>query len=401
MEYTIPHYYREFHCIADKCPSTCCAGWEIVIDGRTLQGYRNYPGKFGKRLQHFIDWKQGVFRQHGTRCAFLDEHNLCDIYANAGREMLCRTCRRYPRHYEEFENLREISLSVSCPQVAHMLLAMSQKVTFVTYSQDVGEESYEEFDFFLFTKLQDIRELMFEIAQNRTYSLYLRMMLILALVHDFQVRIQKERLYEVDERIAWYRKLCTDNSEDSLYRKILMQCREERRTDDHIVKQKTFRYPGKSRKQQKNQMIQMLYRLEVLDSKWKKDLKVWDKILTTIPETNDLYRHQNPEWEIQGEQLLVYFLYTYFCGAVYDEEAFAKAKAAVVHVLLLECLFAAETFHNGRYDRAGQERCLYRYAREVEHSERNLRRIEEYMNHDHNFNMKNLICYLLDSYEEI
>ena len=29
---TVPDYYKKFSCIADKCPDTCCAGWEIVVD---------------------------------------------------------------------------------------------------------------------------------------------------------------------------------------------------------------------------------------------------------------------------------------------------------------------------------------------------------------------------------
>lgn len=33
-----------------------------------------------------------------------------------------------------------------------------------------------------------------------------------------------------------------------------------------------------------------------------------------------------PEWQIQKEQLLVYWLYTYFCGAVYDEKSLPKEK---------------------------------------------------------------------------
>ena len=31
-----------------------------------------------------------------------------------------------------------------------------------------------------------------------------------------------------------------------------------------------------------------------------------------------------PDYEIQYEQLLVYFISTYFCGAVYDGEAYVK-----------------------------------------------------------------------------
>ena len=40
-----------------------------------------------------------------------------------------------------------------------------------------------------------------------------------------------------------------------------------------------------------------------------------------------------PDYEIQYEQLLVYFISTYFCGAVYDREAYVKVQMAVVSVL--------------------------------------------------------------------
>ena len=36
MLYTIPDYYKEFQCIADKCEDTCCAGWQIVVDKKSL-----------------------------------------------------------------------------------------------------------------------------------------------------------------------------------------------------------------------------------------------------------------------------------------------------------------------------------------------------------------------------
>lgn len=105
MQYTIPHYYKQFRCIADKCPDTCCAGWQIMIDNRSLKKYSKVKGGFGNRLQNGIDWKAHAFLQQGGRCEFLNEDNLCDIYKECGANMLCRTCRNYPRHTEEFEGL--------------------------------------------------------------------------------------------------------------------------------------------------------------------------------------------------------------------------------------------------------------------------------------------------------
>lgn len=122
MQITYPDYYKEFSCTADKCKDTCCAGWGIVIDDNTLKKYRQVKGAFGKRLRQEIDWKEKSFCQKAGRCAFLNQRNLCDIYTQLGEKAFCDTCRRYPRHIEEFENLREISLSLSCPEAAEIIL---------------------------------------------------------------------------------------------------------------------------------------------------------------------------------------------------------------------------------------------------------------------------------------
>ena len=60
MEIRVPNYYRKFQCTADRCPDTCCAGWQIVIDEETLEKYHKYEGPFGNRLANSIDWREGV-----------------------------------------------------------------------------------------------------------------------------------------------------------------------------------------------------------------------------------------------------------------------------------------------------------------------------------------------------
>ena len=109
MQFTIPHYYRRFLCSADRCSDTCCAGWKIMIDSASMQKYRAQTDGLGKKLLYGVDWKKSCFKQKRGRCAFLNENNLCDIYTEAGPSMLCRTCREYPRHTEEYEGVRELS----------------------------------------------------------------------------------------------------------------------------------------------------------------------------------------------------------------------------------------------------------------------------------------------------
>ena len=47
------------------------------------------------------------------------------------------------------------------------------------------------------------------------------------------------------------------------------------------------------------------------------------------------------DWEIPMEQLGVYFLFSYFCGAVYDKEIRACVQLAVVHTWLLREMLTA------------------------------------------------------------
>ena len=106
--------YDTFACIADKCPATCCAGWLIEIDDEALQRYRDEPDAYGETLRKRIDWEEKVFLQDDrARCAFLRSDDLCDMYCHLGEESLCLTCQSYPRHTEEFENVREYSLAIS------------------------------------------------------------------------------------------------------------------------------------------------------------------------------------------------------------------------------------------------------------------------------------------------
>ena len=184
MQYTIPDYYKEFHCTADACEDTCCAGWQIVIDRKALQKYRNVRGEFRRKMKHSVNWRKSTFRQDKEmRCAFLNEENLCDLYAALGKKSLCKTCRLYPRHIEEFEGVREISLSVSCPEVARILMEKKEPVVFRAYEKE-GEEEYEEFDLFLYSMLVDAREAMIQILQNRRYPIAVRVGICLLYTSD-------------------------------------------------------------------------------------------------------------------------------------------------------------------------------------------------------------------------
>ena len=180
MRYKKPQFYDSFHCIAGRCPDTCCAGWQILIDEESLEKYSSVEGRFGTRLLNSIDWYQGAFEQYNKRCSFLNDENLCELYQELGPEALCQTCRMYPRHVEEFEDLREYSLSLSCPEAARIMLSTEEKTKFIETEDTLEEEEdYEDFDLLLFDRLEEARDLIFSMIQNRTLYFSKRMAVLL------------------------------------------------------------------------------------------------------------------------------------------------------------------------------------------------------------------------------
>ena len=204
MLYTRPDYYQDFECIADKCEDTCCAGWQIVIDKETLKKYTKIKGNFKKEILKNVNWFQGTFKQDKSkRCAFLNDKNLCDLYLSQGEGGFCKTCREYPRHTEEFEGVREITLSISCPEVARILMNRIEPVRFLNEEKE-GEEEFEDFDPFLYSILEDARKEMIAILQNRDQNIADRFLLVLGMAHDMQGRMNRQEMFACSDVIAKY-----------------------------------------------------------------------------------------------------------------------------------------------------------------------------------------------------
>lgn len=86
------------------------------------------------------------------------------------------------------------------------------------------------------------------------------------------------------------------------------------------------------------------------------------------------------QWEIFQEQILMFFLYTYFCGAVYDDCIYSKAALAVFSVCFIQEFVMCSWYLADKYiDKQECIRLAYRYAREVEHSDENLVGLEEWL----------------------
>lgn len=416
MEYIYPDYYKEFNCIADKCEATCCAQWIIVPDDKSLRKYKNFKGDFSARLQNSIDYENKEIRRYKEACVFLNEDNLCDLYIEAGKDMLCKTCRRYPRHYEEFENIREVTLSVSCPEVARILLNKKDKVFFKSHIQTSKEEEYEDFDYILFTKLQETRELFYKILQNRNLSFSMRLSYILAMSHD----LNNHGLYEWDDLINKfsneefinkmakkfinykntyinkYRNLSLDRYDKYVdYKNNRINHSKNRRIDIINSKTKKVCCLDEIMKTLYINYIEDLSEMEHLKQSWQDML---DKALITINSIDNIYDEykQFSEYmkdrEYEYEQLIIYFLSTYYLGAVYSNRAYDMARFSAANLLMIKILGFTKWFQNGRsFTKNEQIKLVYNYSREVEHSDNNLNKFEENIHSKVWYNLYNML----------
>lgn len=388
MEYTLPHYFEEFRCIASECTDTCCAGWAIMIDDKSLEKYQNLEGPFGNRVKNSVNWKEGCFHQCDKRCAFLNEDNLCDMHIEGGEAMLCDTCRDYPRHMEEFEGLREGSLSISCIEAAKLVLGCKEPVRFITLRDEVEDEEDEEFDFLLFTKLMDAREAIIKMLQNRNIDILTRIGMVLNLAQQMQDALDNDELFSVDEKIERFGDTVT-------------LCEFQQSVEKHEIGE--IEYCRMMRK-----LFRTFSKLEVLNDDWPEYVRRAEKALFT--EGQHAYEmakrnfHNNlglkgnvyDEWSCWLEQLMVYFVFTYFCGAVYDDNIIGKMKIAVVSTLLIWELCFAQWIEQGKQlSFLDFVDVAHRFSREIEHSDVNILRMEKLFEQTAIFQTEQLLSLLM------
>ncbi len=370
MKYTFPHYFDQFQCVAAECEDTCCAGWAIMIDEETLEKYKEYQGSFGNRLRNSIDWEEGCFCQYDKRCAFLNDDNLCDLHIEAGEHMLCDTCRNYPRHMEEFEGLREGSLSLSCIESAKIILGCEEPVQFITMEDDVEDEEYEDFDFLLFTKMMDARGKILEVLQNRDIDIMMRISMVLELAQKMQDAVDENEIFKIDDLLEEFGS-------------INMALEFQKNAEKYIVGENEF--CGNMRK-----IFRIFSKLEVLKHDWPDYVKKAEKTLygngqreyekqrQAFHKLCGLKSAEYEKWSNWIEQLMVYFVFTYFCGSVYDDNILGKMQTAVVTTLLIQELAIAKWVENGEVlDFKAFVDIAHRVSREIEHSDVNLIRLEK------------------------
>lgn len=385
MKIRTPDYFNEFKCIADKCEDTCCAGWGIVIDDESYKKYLLVDGEFGYKLRNKIIDEEGekIFALKGDRCSFLNENNLCDIYSNLGSDGLCYTCRQYPRYLEEFGNLRELGISLSCPEAARIILSKNDKVKFNLTENDEEVSSYNDINPNIYINLMKSRKIIFDILQNREIGLNHRCAIILAFINEVQEKIDLNDINSIkdinkkylnkefiDETINYFQTF--NNKLEQKYiniYKILNTFKDLKhiKPNDILGLENSLRYFWKN----------------------EEDIKVYLSI-------NDSFNNYYKDKEYQFEQILIYYIFRYFMKAVFDYDVLAKVKFALISFIVIKELSVVRYFENREFLDEDIVYIAHTYSKDIEHLEENVETLQELFETNSEFNIEKFMITLLN-----
>ncbi len=384
MKIRVPYYYNDFKCIASECTDTCCAGWDIIIDEDTYSKYKNIKTDFGKRLNSEImkyDDNQPGFKLKNNNCAFLNSHLLCDIYSNLGEEYLCHTCKTFPRIIEEYGNLREITLSLSCPEAARLILKDDKKLSFELTENDEFVTSYNSISADLYIQILGARQVAFDIIQKTSFDLNTRISLLLIFASDIQEKIDACEISKISEiRKKYSNEVFINNLVLSL-----KKCKGGFQTKYSLI----------------HKYLNIFNELEEINKTWR--ATIHHSIDTLFNKNNhDFFKdsfekfdtyYKNNTYEF--ENIFTYFIFRYFMKSLHDADLLSKVKLSILSVVIIKTLDIVRFIDNNfKFDLKDAINISHMYSKDIEHCDENIEKLYDMFNENEIFNTTNFLYIL-------
>lgn len=331
MKVFVPQYFDEFTCIADKCPDTCCIGWEVDIDNETAGKYSHLDGCLGEKIKNKMvkdeDGSHLFTLSENDRCPFLNECNLCEIHIGAGESFLSKTCTLFPRFFDDFGSFREMGLGFGCPEAARIILEDEELFSLRLYEEtsEISEEVDEDF----LEKLISLRKELFDILEKENFDFKTKIKIISDKVKTFQKNIEGEKFFEISQDSNFYDCIC------------------------------------------------LMERMEYI----KPERKEFIKKLKGKSFSENIFKTYQGDFE----KLMKYYIFRYLLKAVYDYDVLTKVKYGIFACIVIARIYSL--CENPDFDT--RAKIMYSFSKEVEYSDVNTELLDEAMFYD--FSTEDLI----------
>lgn len=330
MKTAYHEFYKDFKCIADKCPDSCCKEWDVVVDDDSYIKYKNADGAFGEKLRSVMTIDADgdrIFTLNNNRCPFWNKDMLCDIYINMGENALCETCKRFPRITLDYSQFQEKILSLACPEALRLMLKKGAMDKIITAHN--GEDAEPcDYDFSVMQLLLGARQKIFAVLKNTDNDIFD----CLNGIYQICLKVQSE-----------FDGIC--------YKSAVI-------AEDSFIKEY-------------GQTVNLLLQLDIMTAEWKHLLTGASKYK---PNKDDIlkFREYIRNYEHEYKNLIYYYIFRYFLNSIdsYDvTECFDLTALAVKSAYILQMYKFAE---KGSLTADDRHRIIGLYSKEVEHSYENI-----------------------------
>lgn len=207
MKYLISDLYSDYECIGGECPETCCGGWTIIVDESSYEKYCNLeePDKSWvmNKIQKEDDSYQMILDEETKMCQFLNQEGWCLLYRNISPDMLCNTCKNFPRKAHIYYDLYALTASIACPVVARNIINMRDKIQFRYMedeeSVDIVNPNWERYNEAINGFVNTV-----DILQDRRLSISSRLIIALEVAKEIQNCTDQNNYNGLRDRIADY-----------------------------------------------------------------------------------------------------------------------------------------------------------------------------------------------------
>ncbi len=315
----IPSFYKEFCCVAGKCPDTCCKDWDIVVDESAYKFYESLNGEYGENIrQSMITDEDGdiIFRlREDGFCPHLTAEKLCGIQVRFGESAVCETCRKFPRISQDYTEFTEYLLSMACPSAAKLMLEES-KFDFLSNFTVKREDNGYSKEFMNFLLIA--RDITAEIFKNKSEPFANRLKKGLAYTEYVQQLIDDEK-FDIKQL---YEYKCNYSPIEGADRKFV------------------FELHGN---------------LDIMDSTYREELRA----------CGEYALQANEATEREFENLALYYIYRYYLTAIASCDIITSIKRIYCAYVICSALISKNKAENDTEQRI---LIIQKYSKEVEHS---------------------------------
>lgn len=387
MKVRVPSYFKDFKCIASECEDTCCAGWGIVIDEETYDCYQKIDGEFGEKLRSKIVEEDGdnVFILNGDNCPFLNKNNLCEIYKELGEKSLCYTCRQYPRYMEEFLDLREMGISLSCPEAARIILRNCEVTEFeLSEDNEVGDAD-SDIDEIVLEDFLLCRNIAINLIEMPDMPLEVKAAVVLKFVKEVQEKIDLGDMDEIKYVIEKYSKKSFINKLiNDLYKYKGNEASKYNNVYEYFKTYRDLKHINSNDQLGLNKVLGLF---------WKSD---GDRAVYIEKHKEFNYYYKDNMYKLKN--ILVYFIFRYFMKAIFDYDVSAKIKIAIISVIMIKELAVVRWIENGVFTEEDIVDISHIYSKDIEHLEENIETLQEIFETEEVYDVDKILITLMNSF---